>query len=72
MLFVNVRFMFFLCPVIISPNAFVLGDVRCSKYIPVRRTFSAGLVILPPDKTFLYAVMYVHNVGPIRSSVTRP
>ena len=35
------------------PNAFVLGNVRC-KYIPVRRTFSAGLVISPPDIFFVY------------------
>ena len=35
------------------PNAFVLGDVRC-KYIPVRCTFSARLVISPPDKIFVY------------------
>ena len=40
------------------PNAFVLADIRC-KYIPVRRTFCAGLVILPPDKIFVYTAMYV-------------
>ena len=49
-------------------NAFVLGDVRC-KYIPVRRKFSAELVISPPDKIFVYTAMYV---GPIRPSVTGP
>ena len=49
MLFVNIRFMFFLYPVIYPPNRFVLGDVRC-KYISVRRTkCSAGLAISPPD-----------------------
>ena len=40
------------------PNAFVLRDVRC-KYIHVRRTFSAGLVISPPDKIYVYMAMYV-------------
>ena len=49
-------------------NAFVLGDVHRT-YIPVRRTFSARLVISPPDKIFLYTAMYV---GPIRPSVTGP
>ena len=32
-------------------HAPVLGDVRC-KYIPVRRKFSVGLVISPPDKIY--------------------
>ena len=46
----------------------MLGDVR-RKYIPVRRKFSAGLVISPPDKIFVYMAMYV---GPFRPSVTGP
>ena len=63
MLFVNVRFMYFLCPVIMAPNAFVLDDVRC-KYIPVRRNIFAELVISPPDNIFLYTVMYVGSIQP--------
>ena len=50
------------------PNAFMLVDVRCN-YIPVRRTFSAGLVISPHDKILLNTAMYV---GPIQPSVTWP
>ena len=50
------------------PNAFLLGDVRC-KYIPLRRKFSAGLGISPPDKILLYSAIYV---GSILSSVTGP
>ena len=52
-----------------SPNAFVLGDVRCNfceAYIFCR---TAGLVISPPDKILLYTVMYA---WPIRASVTGP
>ena len=47
----------------------IIGDVHC-KYIPVRHTSSAGLVISPPDKIFLYTAMNV--IGPIRPSVTGP
>ena len=49
-------------------NAFVLGDVRC-KYIPVRRTFSAGLVISTTDEIFVFTAMYVGSIG---LSVTGP
>ena len=50
-----------LCPVIIRQMRSCLGDIRC-KYIPVRRIFSAELVILPSDKIFVYTAMYV---GPL-------
>ena len=52
---------------LLSAKAFVLGDVVANT--PVRRKFSAGLVIFPPDKIFEYTAMYV---GPIWPSVTGP
>ena len=48
------------------PNAFeLLGDVRY-KYTPVRRKFSAGLVISPQDKICVYTAMYRVRIGSIR------
>ena len=50
--------MFCLCPVIIRK---MLGDVRC-KYIPLMRTFSAGLVVSPSDKICVYTAMLYGDV----------